>query len=370
MKRRTAIRQSLMGALTIPLYPNVLEGASRNSNPVANGNIRLCCNENPDGPFTSARLAMTDAISLGNQYPRETLNRLKEAIAAEHDLTPDHVLLGSGSAQLLQLAGLKVALDKKDIVSADYTFSWLMRYAQALGSNWIKTPLNQEYKYNLQALEDAKNSNTGLIYLCNPNNPTGTCLPQSQIHEFCRRQKSTDMVFLDEAYIDYINEASPSAPLIKELPNLVISRTFSKLYGLAGLRVGYLLGDPDRLKSLSQLETGLGMNVSNTSAAAALASLSDKASKDKHLRQNQASRIWLTQQLQRWDLPHTDARANFVLCEVTRMADALTKELKKQQITLNPHARDDSKSYLRISIGRQQDLEEFVDRMDSFFTKN
>jgi histidinol-phosphate/aromatic aminotransferase/cobyric acid decarboxylase-like protein len=102
---------------------------------------------------------------------------------------------------------------------------------------------------------------------------------------------------------------------------------------------------------------------------AAIASLKDTNSILTHLKQNESHRNWLTQQLQRWKLPHTEARANFVLCEVTPMAKALSEELKKQQITLNPHTRDDSRSFLRISIGRREDLETFVDRMDKFFTK-
>ena len=375
MKRRTAIRQSLVSALTVPLFPALLKGedsAHIVSKPGDHRNLRLCCNENPDGPFLSARRAIEHAINSGNRYPRETLQKLKEAIAMEHGLTADHVLLGSGSAQLLQLVGLKVALDKKAIVSADYTFRWLMRYAENLGSTWIKAPLDENYKFDLDAIQDAVQANkpqVGLIYICNPNNPTGTYIPQSDVHTFCKQQRSDQILFLDEAYIDYVPESTPSASLLDYLPNLIISRTFSKLYGLAGLRIGYLLGNPALLQSLEQLETGFGMNVSNTSAAAALASLRDADSKKKHLHQNEHSRIWLTKQLQRWKLPHTEASANFVLCEVTPMAQALTEELKTQQITLSPHTREDSKSFLRISIGTRDDLEEFVDRMDKFFTK-
>jgi histidinol-phosphate aminotransferase len=317
-------------------------------------------------------MAIEQSITNGNRYPRETLHELKEAIAAQHGVTTDHILLGSGSAQLLQLVGLKMALDSKAIVSADYTFRWMMRYAENLGSRWIKTPLDANYKFDLDAIQDAVNKHdkqVGLVYICNPNNPTGTYIPQSDVHAFCKQQRSDQVIFLDEAYMDYVPESTPSAPLLKELPNLLISRTFSKLYGLAGLRVGYLLGHPDLIKSLEQLETGFGMNVSNTSAVAAIASLKDTNNILTHLKQNESHRNWLTQQLQRWKLPPTEARANFVLCEVTPMAKALSEELKKQQITLNPHTRDDSRSFLRISIGRREDLETFVDRMDKFFTK-
>jgi len=338
---------------------------------VVSQTLRLCCNENPYGPSPVARQAIKDNIINGKLYPRAIQNELKAAIAKANGLTPEHVLLGAGSASILQLAGLWMGQQQKEIISADYTFDWLMRYAKNLGSQYTKVPLTEDLYFDLEAMKTRISPDTGLIYLCNPNNPTGTYLPAKKVHAFCREVSPQVPVFVDEAYIEYIKgyKQQNTAELIKSYPNVLVCRTFSKIYGMAGLRIGYLLAYPAIIQQLEKLEIGMGMAISYTSLAAATASLKDKAFLQSSLEKNNTTRRYLQKRLAGWGIDYHDASANFVHCDVSSYSEGLKEELEQQNIMLYP-IQEQGKTYLRITIGTQQEMEAFAHRMDHFFTKN
>ena len=366
MKRRQLLKSGVSGLLGVAatsMLPIELlaqpPSVDRNAAP-----LRLCYNENPYGPSPMARNAIIEQLQFGNQYPRPLGEKLKEAIAEENGLTSDHVLLAAGSASILQLVGLWMGQQQKNIASADYTFSWMMRYASQFGVRWIKTPLTDSYHFDLKAIERRITDDIGLVYLCQkfyPNNPTGTYIQPEEIHPFIKKHASgTCAVFVDEAYIEYIDgsEAYNTAHLIKQNPHLMVCRTFSKMYGLAGLRVGYLLANPKIIDQLKTLDIGLGISVSNTSLAAALASLNDSKFKADSLSKNTIARDFLHDKLNAWGVDFQEGSANFVHCDVSPYRD-IKRFFDEQSILLNPQKRED-KTYLRITIGTEEEMELFA----------
>ncbi|MEO1627935.1 MAG: histidinol-phosphate transaminase, partial [Bacteroidota bacterium] len=294
--------------------------------------IRLCCNENPYGPSPLAREAIQQSIRKGNRYPRRLHRSLKEQLAEYHSLSPDHFLIGSGSAQILQLIALWLGMEQKHILSADNTFAWMMKYAAQFGSQWTKVPLDENQYFDLPKLRQAASNHEGLVYLCNPNNPTGTYLGPERVEPFCRSIAARQPLLVDEAYIEYLEggESESAIAWIKELPQLMVCRTFSKLYGMAGLRVGYLVAHPERIKELEALEAGFGMNVSATSLAAASASLKDEEFRQSSRIQTQSVRQFVQAQLEEWNVPMADASANFVFCNVDHIKGDLKAALKDE----------------------------------------
>ena len=258
MKRRqllTAGVKTLIGISATALPFQKMEGAYLAHQSYGDQDtLRLCCNENPYGPSPLARQAIQEQILAGNRYPRDMHKKLKQAIADKNGISPDNILIGAGSASILQLIGLWIGMQKKNIVSADYTFSWLMRYAANLGSEWIKIPLDKHFRYDLKGIRKAVNKDTGLVYFCNPNNPTGTYTPPEKAHDFIQTIAPKAPILVDEAYIEYLNHPSHlnTASFLANHPKLMIVRTFSKIYGLAGLRIGYLLADAEIIKELEK----------------------------------------------------------------------------------------------------------------------
>lgn len=336
------------------------------------GVIRLCCNENPHGPSPVARQAIQEATILGNRYPQAPIQALKAAIAASNGVSEEQVLIAPGSVSILRLVAWWLARREKAVLSAEVTFPWLLRFAQKLGCEWLTAPMTDSLHFDLRAIENNLRKEVGLVYLCNPNNPTGTSLPLPDIHRFCRSVSADYPVFLDEAYVEYLPDYPQhnSAALLADYPNVMISRTFSKIYGMAGMRVGYLLAAPEIVQELEQLDIGYGIGVSNISATAALASLSDKKFVASSLEKNLESRAVLQKQLRQWGIGQYTSTANFIYADMSSYPiEALRAELKRQEISLNP-AESDGQVFARISLGSPQEMQAFAKRMDHFFTNH
>lgn len=238
--------------------------------------VRLNANENPYGPSKKAKEALKAVIDTSFRYAFKEVGQLKQMLADQVGLTPEHVLVGGGSTEILTLAGLAFGLQKGSIVSAHPSFETLMRTAAAFDCEWIQVPLDASYSIDLLQMQKAIKPNTRLVYLCNPNNPTGTLLPSEKHQDFCRNVSSNVPLFIDEAYNDFLDQPDNETviPLIKEGHDLIVARTFSKIHGFAGLRVGWAYAQPERVKELEKYQPGLS-TITMTSVHAAMASLKD-----------------------------------------------------------------------------------------------
>jgi histidinol-phosphate aminotransferase len=218
------------------------------------GLIKLNFNENPYGPSKRVRQAISSSFDTVCRYPFSDLKELVKNIAVKEGVPEDHIVVTGGSTEGLNATGLTYGLGFGEIIAADPTFQAMLRYAENFGAYVHRVPVNDKLEHDLEEMAARVTSKTRLIFLCNPNNPTGTLLDKDKLRDFCNSMESKAVVFSDEAYYDYILEPGyPSmVELVKEGKNVIVSKTFSKVYGLAGIRIGYLIARPDIADRLKQ----------------------------------------------------------------------------------------------------------------------
>ena len=270
------------GSLALAGTSVALNGAAKNTAPLpffsstAEGPLRLNSNENPHGPSPTARKAMIEAFDLGCRYPSQFYNELKEKIAEKEGVTPDHIFIGAGSHELLRVAGTAYGIGNGEILTAFPTYEGMERYASATGAFTHRVPLDDDLMIDLEAMDRRTTQSVNLVFLCNPNNPTGTVLPGDQVDAFCEEVSKRAVVFVDEAYHEYVDDPAYYSMIhrVKAGDNIIVSRTFSKIFGLAGIRVGYGIARPDIIRRMQPFATGSGVNVLGVKAA--LASYDDE----------------------------------------------------------------------------------------------
>lgn len=215
---------------------------------------RLIANENPYGPSERARKAVIDSLPTAWQYPMGNDRQLKALIAEREGLAPENVMVGLGSGEILQIAGLVFGANSR-VVAAKPTFNFLQEYARKNGATIVEVPLDEKMRHDLKALAaETSKKGTGLLYVCNPNNPTGNMIPGSELRPFLAEASRNATVLVDEAYLDLWDDwrEHTATDRIKAGDPVIVTRTFSKLHGMAGLRVGYGLASPDLIRKLEQ----------------------------------------------------------------------------------------------------------------------
>ncbi|MFT6941441.1 MAG: histidinol-phosphate aminotransferase, partial [Cyclobacteriaceae bacterium] len=208
--------------------------------------IRLNSNENPYGPSKLVRDTMIKSFDFSCRYPSSYVKGLVAKIAEKEGVTKDHIVITGGSTEGLKLTGLTYAANGGKIIAAKPTFLAMMSFAEKMGATIDWVPVDKQMKYDLDEIDRRIDDETSLVFLCNPNNPTGTIVSAERLTNFCENASKKTIVFSDEAYYDYIEEPNyPSmVSLVKKDLDVIVSRTFSKVYGMAGLRIGYLIAKP------------------------------------------------------------------------------------------------------------------------------
>lgn len=366
MNRRTWLEKTgLATSLGIAFKPSQLFAQNPDlakDNPI----IKINANENPYGPSPMARQSMQEAIAKGNRYPIPQINALKQALGRKEGLSDQHILLGAGSTEILGLVGLWRGKDGGDVVCAEYTFPYLPTYADRIGAAIKRVPLKADRTHDLTAMRHAISEKTALVYICNPNNPTGTILKSDELEAFCRDVGKNTYILLDEAYLDYVatSDNRSMVSLVMEYPKIIIARTFSKIYGLAGMRIGYAVAHPDTIRILSQLHTGGNFGFSAVSLAAASASLQDTSfvalSKAKNA---EAMRI-CTQTLTKLKIPYTPSHANFVYFPLNAPSAELQHTLASQNIQIGLYYEGEER-FARISMGTVEEMQLFCTALEN-----
>ena len=253
---------------------------------MSNLRARLLANENPYGPSAKTKVAIMESVTMGNRYGHQDAAKLIEMIAEKEGVTPDHVLLGPGSTDILEKTAIVAFLDGGNVVSGDPAYMSLIKTALAFRAEWKNVPLTADFSHDLDNMYAAIDDNTKLVYICNPNNPTGSITNAEALKKFCAKAADKSLIFVDEAYLEFLDEPDKSTMvgLVKEGKNLLVTRTFSKIHGMAGIRVGYTIGLPETLEKIKKMvRSNMGLNV--TALKGAMASLNDHT-----FQQN--SRIW------------------------------------------------------------------------------
>lgn len=361
--RRQWIRNGILAASALPFTP-IASFAQKNIVVFAHTEvIELNANENPYGPSEKARLAIIDSLHRGNRYPMEWRAELKAAIAVKEGVEPENVLLGAGSSEILGIIALRYGRAGGNIVAADRTFPILMQNAEQLGTTWKKVPLDTAHRHDMRAMEKAVDSDTRLLYFCNPNNPTGTVVKKEELVDFCKKMTSRVPVLVDEAYIEYTIGGTQNsvATHVANNPNLMVARTFSKLYGLAGMRIGYLLAHADTIADLKKYHSSFEMSVSSAGMQAALASLNDNLFIKNSREKTNAAKTYFCQQLDKWDVAYADSTTSFVYFPVAKFYQKghLGNALQAAKIDCRPQPK-----WCRMTIGTMAEMQQVVRVME------
>ncbi len=270
-------------------------------------------------------------------------------------------MLSAGSSALLLAAGSYFSQKPgSNIVTGDPSYDDLPSKATRLQTKWVKVPLTADYKLDLDAMEKAIDGNTSLVYICNPNNPTATVLDIEKLKSFCDRVSSRVTVFIDEAYIDYLPDPRAASMMgaIAAGKNIIVARTFSKLYGFAGLRVGYIVAQPDMIKKLSLYTEGPN-SLSATSIQAALASYQDQEFLQAALQKTLASKNYLYSVLKKEGYDYIPSSANFVMFPLKMDGSKFVEEMNKRGVGIRQW-KFIGKEWCRVSIGRMDEMEAFA----------
>jgi len=378
MDRRNLLKKGLMLAGGLSIAPALLNKLSaRNVNTCYNYDFisdqeailgapvelkaRLFANENPFGPSPKAKQAIQDAMAQSYQYPFMFAKELMQKISDTEGLKPENLIMGAGSSEILLSAAILFSQKAGgNIISGDPSYEDLPTKAAALNTTWKKIPLTAAYKLDLDAMEKAVDGNTSLVYVCNPNNPTATVLEVEKLKAFIDRVSARVTVFVDEAYIDYLDDPKANTMIgaIKNGKNIIVARTFSKLHGFAGLRVGYAFAQPEMIKKLSLYTTGFAA-MSATSLHAAMASYQDLPFLKDALQKTVASKQFLYDTLKKEGYDYVPSYTNFVLFPLKMDSIQFVNEMGKRGVGVRSW-KFNNKEWCRISIGRMDEMEAFA----------
>ena len=321
--------------------------------------VLLYRNENPYGPSEKVLAVLRESVASGNRYPRTEYDTLIGKLAALHNVKPEQIVLGCGSGEILGMAALAFLKPGKKLVQAAPTFPSLGKLAQGAGIEVASVPLNKRYEHDLAVMQDAARASTGIVYIVNPNNPTGTITPRKDIEAFIGKLPSDVIVLIDEAYHHFVTPNTAYESFLErhfDDPRIVVSRTFSKIYGLAGMRIGYAVATPELAK---KLPAGFpNWSVSVVSARAASAALDDVDYVRLGIKRNTDDRQEFMNQVNARMLRAIDSQANFVMVNPMRPPDEVIEHLKKNHILIGPKYPVLDK-YIRVSLGTPNEMQAF-----------
>ncbi|MFC5472725.1 histidinol-phosphate transaminase [Paraherbaspirillum soli] len=327
--------------------------------------IKLASNENPLGMPESARLAMQQAVADIGRYPDANGFDLKAAITAKYDVPAEWITLGNGSNDILELAAHAFVQPGQAVMYSQYSFLVYALAAQAIGARAIVVKA-KDYGHDLEAMAQAITDDTRLIFIANPNNPTGTFIPAAELEAFLGRVPPQVVVVLDEAYNEYLPAELQYDAIawVRQYPNLLVSRTMSKAYGLAGLRIGFGIAQPAVTDLLNRIRQPF--NVNSLAQAAAVAALNDKEFLQRSAQINAEGYRQFTQTFDELGLEYVPSFGNFVLVKVgdDEAAGArVNLALLKQGIIVRPVANYGLPQWLRITIGLPHENAAFIEAL-------
>jgi len=320
--------------------------------------VKLASNENPLGVSPKARAAIKKALAELGRYPDGNAFELKAALSRRHGVPQECIVVGNGSNDLLEMAAGAFLAPGRAAVYSQHAFAVYPLATQARGATGIVVPA-KNYAHDLAAMLAAITPETRVVFIANPNNPTGTFATGEEIGNFLARVRRDVAVVVDEAYTDYLppNLRCDSVALLKKYPNFIVTRTFSKVYGLAGLRVGFGLMHPDVAELLNRVRQPF--NVNSLALAAAVAALEDRKFVAKSTKMNRAGLVKLERALKTLGLEFIPSCANFVTFRVSR-ARTVYEKLLRQGVIVRPLAGYDMPDHLRVTIGTPKENEKFL----------
>ena len=326
--------------------------------PAATGVVRLSANENPFGPSAKAHEAMKNAHGVCNRYPDAANDVLIDKIAEINSISRDQIALGDGSSEILKLcAETFTGPTEGKLVVADPTFEAILEYSKACGADVVKVPLTSSYAHDLDKM--AASAQKGLIYICNPNNPTASITPKNDLRDLIAKTPVDTMILVDEAYFHYADSPDYESviPLVKDHSNLIVARTFSKIYGMAGLRCGYCVAQPETIKRMHGFQMWDSVNIMALTAASASLDDADQVSNGRKMN-NDAKKYTLTE-LEKLGFKSIPSQANFIMFDCKKPVVPLIKGMKEKNVAVG-RLFPAYPTHMRLTIGKQAEMEAFV----------
>ncbi len=324
--------------------------------------VKLASNENPLGPSPKAIAAARAVLGDSNRYPDGGTHALRHTLAERRGVSPEEIFVGLGSSEIIDLAARVLLRTGLQGLTSEGTYAPFSVAIRASGAELVLVP-QREFAFDLKAMAKAITPKTGLIYLANPNNPTGSAFRREEFEEFLAAVPDGVLVVLDEAYIDYAlsMDLRQSVEAYRKRKNLLILRTFSKVYGLAGLRIGYGIGRPELLSAMNRLRTPF--NTSGVAQAAALAALDDNEHVTRCIETNATERKRLSEGLARLGFRPVPSEANFVFMVVGPEAKAVSDDLLRMGVIVRPLGWMGFPEAIRISVGTAEENDKCLSAM-------
>lgn len=321
--------------------------------------VKLASNESPIGASKKALAAIQAQLVDMARYPDGNGFELKAALCEKLKVQPEQITLGNGSSDILEFIVKVFTRENDDVVLSQHAFSIYGAVAKMVGANVIQVPA-KNYGHDLQAMAAAITDKTRIVFVTNPNNPTGTWNSKAELETFLQAVPERVIVLLDEAYFEFVQEADyPSGiDYLAQYPNLVVTRTFSKAYGLASLRVGFGVSHADIADLMNRVRPPF--NVDTFAQAAAVATLNDAEYVAKSIQTNNDGYAYLTSEFEKLGLAYIPSVANFISFEVAVESQALFTGLLAKGVIIRPVASYQMPQHLRVSIGTQQENERFI----------
>lgn len=321
---------------------------------------RLLANENPFGPSPGVQKAIAESISMGNRYGHADAAYLIDMLAEKEGVKPANIMLGPGSTDMLEKTAIVLCQHGGNVVSADPSYMSLVNTARAMGGDWKAVPLKSDYSHDLKGMEQAIDSDTKLLYVCNPNNPMGAITDPTELKAFCKSASKKRPIFVDEAYLEFMEkpEDHTMVGLVAEGHDVMVARTFSKIHGMAGLRVGYLVATEERIKSITSMVRGT-MGLCVTSLKGAIASIKDEKFLASCRKWNAESKAYTLDQVTSMGFDPIPSYTSFMIFPIQQEGKTFAGKMMEEGVGIRVYSIADQ-PWCRVSMGTMDEMKMFT----------
>ena len=329
--------------------------------------VKLASNETSVGPSPMAVEAIREELMNTNLYPEGTSRLLREKLAQRLNIGENFFIIGNGADNVIDLTGMAFINERDEVITADITFPAYETITRIMGGEFIKVSL-KNFTFDLGAITERVSSKTKMIYLCNPNNPTGTIVKKDSVEKLMSKISDDVIVIFDEAYYDYVEdkEYPDSLPYVLEGRNVIILRTFSKIAGIAGLRVGYGIARPELIGYLRRVISPFPTN--RLAQVGALASLDDNEHYEKVLQSNREGKQYLYRELEKLNIFYVPTETNFIFIDLKEDSQSFYEKCLKRGVIIRPGKTWGYPNCIRLTIGTQYENEKFIEALKEIIT--
>jgi len=348
-----------LGAAFVAEHLSLEVAEARRPRGVSDKAILLNSNENPYGPSKKALEAMKNSLVSAARYPDALITEMTEAIARLHGVAPEQVMLGCGSGDILRITAQTFLGPGREVVMADPSYEEMWVHAQTTGAVQRKVKLTADFRHDLPEMDAVCGEKTGLVYVCNPCNPMGTIVYRDELGAFAGRVPRAAALVVDEAYHHFVVDPryGSALDLLPSAPNLVIARTFSKIFGMAGMRLGYAVSSPGMIGRMRRYALWNPLNAAVLEAG--LASLSDAEHVERQRKLNNDTRDWVCQELTRMGRRCIPSHTNFFMVDTGRDSSEVAGEFRKRDVLVG-RKFPPLDNWLRVSVGTRKEMEAFL----------